>query len=107
MSTDYGFYCQQCDEAIIPDNLGSYAIWDALKAFHAMADLSRAARSVRQVGTLDVDVSAYWCYMSFSDLLEFAEKHEHHLCFVADEYGNTYDAATQKRHEPSLWKRDC
>jgi len=86
MSTDYGLKCLDCNKSIVPENLGSYAINDVLKAVSALADLKRAVIAV-SVGTLQVEVSAYWCPESFDDLLDFAAEHHQHELVIVDEYG--------------------
>jgi hypothetical protein len=96
MSTDYGLKCIDCNKSICPDNLGEYAVHDALKAISALANLRRAISAVSSIGVLDVEVSAYWCPQMFNYFLDWALEHHQHKLVVVDEYGKEYPAAPKR-----------
>lgn len=95
MSTDYGLKCVDCDKSFVPDNLGSYAIHDALRAVNALADLRRAQKAIRSFGVMEVEVSAYWCPERFNDFLDWVEEHHQHKLVVVDEYDEEYTTPTK------------
>ena len=94
MSTDYGLKCLDSIDEIIPENCLFYPLPDVLKIAGMFADLSRAVRVIKDTGSLDIQVSAYWCPEQFEEFLAWTEKHHKHRLMIVDEYGNDYPTET-------------
>jgi hypothetical protein len=101
MSTDYGFFCDDCKIAKTFDNLRSYAVFDAMRSAKELVELHVAMENIGKSKCEEITLAAYWCD-DIRDLVKFFGDHKCHKVFVCDEYGSTYDVETQERHKQSL-----